>query len=258
MNYLRSILFLLLILIFTPPYALLMIFCFPLPHRARRYTAVPWVYLTIWLIKHLLGIDYRVLGRENIPAQSAVILSKHQSAWETVVLQQVFPLALFVWKKELRWQIPFFGWALAVIPMISVDRKGGKHALKQLVTQGRLRLSQGYPVVIFPEGTRTEPGKHRKFKVGGAFMAVKIGAPVLPVALNSGEFWGRNAFFKTPGTVTVSIGPAIETIGLRADEVNARAEAWIEAEMARISPHLYPHETSSDASSAQPATRAAI
>lgn len=243
MNYLRSILFLLVLLIVTPPYALLMIFCFPLPHRARRYTAVPWVYLTIWLIKHLLGIDYRVLGRENIPAQPAVILAKHQSAWETVVLQQVFPLALFVWKKELRWQIPFFGWALAVIPMISVDRNAGKHALRDLVKQGKLRLSQGYPVVIFPEGTRTEPGQHRRFKIGGAHMAVKAGAPVLPVALNSGEFWGRNAFFKTPGTITVSIGPAIETAGLRADDVNARAEAWIEGEMARISPHLYRHES---------------
>jgi len=239
MNTLRSILFLLLMLIVTPPYALLMIFCFPLPHRVRRYTAVPWVSLASWLIKHLLGISYRVVGAENIPAQPAVILAKHQSAWETVVLQQIFPLCLFVWKKELRWQVPFFGWALAVIPMISVDRKAGKQALRDLVAQGRLRLGQGYSIVIFPEGTRTEPGQHRDFKVGGAHLAVKTDAPVLPVALNSGEFWGRNAFFKTPGVITVSIGPAIETAGLRADEVNRRAESWIRTEMARISPHLY-------------------
>lgn len=239
MPYLRSILFMLVLLIVTPPYALGMILCFPLPHRARRYTAVPWVFMTIWLIKHVLGIDYRVLGRENIPQRPAVILTKHQSAWETVVLQEVFPLALFVWKKELRWQLPFFGWALAVIPMISIDRAAGKNALKQLVAQGRLRLSQGYPVVIFPEGTRTEPGKMRRYKIGGAHLGVESGAPVLPVALNSGEFWGRNAFFKQPGTITVSIGPAIEPQGLTADEVNTRAEAWIEAEMARISPHLY-------------------
>ena len=126
MPYLRSILFMLVLLIVTPPYALGMILCFPLPHRARRYTAVPWVFMTIWLIKHVLGIDYRVLGRENIPQRPAVILTKHQSAWETVVLQEVFPLALFVWKKELRWQLPFFGWALAVIPMISIDRAAGK------------------------------------------------------------------------------------------------------------------------------------
>jgi len=251
MNYLRSILFMLVLLIVTPPYALGMILCFPLPHRARRYTAVPWVFLTIWLIKHVLGIDYRVLGRENIPQRPAVILSKHQSAWETVVLQEVFPLALFVWKKELRWQLPFFGWALAVIPMISIDRGAGKNALKQLVAQGRLRLSQGYPVVIFPEGTRTPPGKFRRYKIGGAHLGVESGAPVLPVALNSGEFWGRNAFFKQPGTITVSIGPAIDPKGLTAEEVNKRAEAWMEAEMARICPHLY-HEAQSQ-SPARPA-----
>ena len=248
MNSLRSVLFLILMLVVTPPYALLIILCFFLPHRARRYTAVPWVYMTSWLIKHLLGIDYRVVGRENIPARPAVILAKHQSAWETVVLQQIFPLALLVWKKELRWQIPFFGWALAVIPMIAVDRKAGKYALRDLVAQGKLRLEQGYSIVVFPEGTRTEPGQHRNFKVGGAHLAVKTGAPVLPVALNSGEFWGRNAFFKTPGVITVSIGPAIETTGLRADEVSRRAESWIRTEMARISPGLYvtdaqePHE----------------
>ena len=251
MNYLRSILFMLIV---TPPYALCMIFCFPLPHRVRRYTAVPWVFMTVWLIKHVLGIDYRVLGRENIPDRPAVILAKHQSAWETVVLQQVFPLALFVWKKELRWQLPFFGWAQAVIPMISIDRNAGKDALKQLAKQGSMRLSQGYPVVIFPEGTRTPPGEHRRFTIGGAHLGIKSGAPILPVALNSGEFWGRNAFFKKPGVVTVSIGPVIDPDGLSAREVNARAEAWMEAEMARISPHLYRHE---NPPAAQPATRSA-
>lgn len=242
MNYLRSIVFLLVMLLVTPPYALLMLLCFPLPHRARRYSAVPWVYFTIWMIKHVLGIDYRVIGREHIPDEPVVILAKHQSAWETVVLQQVFPLALFVWKKELLWQVPFFGWALAVIPMISIDRQAGKHALRDLVRQGKLRLSQGYPIVIFPEGTRTGPGEHRAFKSGGAHLAAKTGAMVLPVALNSGEFWGRNAFFKIPGTVTVSIGPAISTANQRVSAVNAQAEAWIAAEMARISPHLYAHE----------------
>jgi len=240
MIYLRSILFMLVLLVVTPPYALLMIFCFFLPHRARRYTAVPWVFMTIWLIKHLLQIDYRLLGRENIPQRPAVILSKHQSAWETVVLQEVFPLSLFVWKQEIRWQLPFFGWALAVIPMISIDRGAGKNALKQLVDQGRLRLAQGYPVIIFPEGTRVAPGSKRRYKVGGAQLSIETGAPVLPVALNSGECWGRNAFFKRPGTITVSIGPAIDPSGLSVEEVNVRAEAWMEAEMARISPHLYP------------------
>jgi 1-acyl-sn-glycerol-3-phosphate acyltransferase len=247
---LRSLLFLLILVVVTPPWALLMILCFPLPHRARRYTAVPWVLFATWLIKHVLGIDYRVLGRENIPDRPAVILSKHQSAWETVVLQEVFSLGLFVWKKELKF-LPFFGWALAVIPMISIDRGAGKNALQQLVDQGRLRLGQGYPVIIFPEGTRVAPGHHKRYKVGGAHLGVEAGAPVLPVALNSGEFWGRHALIKYPGTVTVSIGPAIDPTGLSAEDINARAEAWMEAEMRRISPQLYRHET------AQSATRSA-
>jgi 1-acyl-sn-glycerol-3-phosphate acyltransferase len=224
--------------------------CFPLPHRLRRLSAVPWVMFAIWLIKHLLGIDYRLLGRENLPDRPAVILSKHQSAWETVVLQEIFPLALFVWKKELRY-LPFFGWALAVTPMISVDRGAGKEALRDLVAQGRLRLGQGYPVIIFPEGTRVASGHKKRYKIGGAYLASGAGAPVVPVALNSGEFWSRQAFLKYPGTVTVSIGPAIDPTGLTAEEVNARAEAWIEGEMRRISPHLYRHETT------QPATGAA-
>lgn len=254
MNYLRSILFMLVLLVFTPPYALLMILCFPLPHRARRYMAVPWVAFASWLIKHVLGIDYRVLGKENVPEGAIVVLAKHQSAWETVVLQQVFPLILFVWKKELVWQVPFFGWALAVIPMISIDRSDAKNAIRQLVSQGRQRLSQGYSIVIFPEGTRTLPGKHRRFKIGGAYLGVEAGVPVVPVALNSGEFWGRNAFFKTPGTVTVSIGPAIDPKGKTAEEVNACAESWMEVEMARISPHLYAHEaTHATQSAARPA-----
>ena len=240
MNVLRSFVFLLVMLLVTPPYALLMLFCFPLPHRWRRYSAVPWVTMTCWLIRYLQGIDYRVLGREHIPDRPVVILAKHQSAWETVVLQQIFPLSLFVWKKELRWQLPFFGWALAVIPMIAVDRKAGREALRDLVRQGRLRLAQGYSVVIFPEGTRSLPGQRQPYKAGGAMLAVEAGVPVLPVALISGEYWGRNAFFKSSGTVTVSIGPLIETAGLKASTVNARAEAWIEEEMARISPHLYP------------------
>ncbi len=201
----------------------------------------------------MLGIDYRVEGRENIPDRPAVILSKHQSAWETVVLQQVFPLSLFVWKRELKWQLPFFGWALAVIPMISIDRGAGKNALLQLVEQGRLRLAQGYPVIIFPEGTRVAPGSHRRYKIGGANLGVATGAPVLPLVHNAGEYWGRNAFFKRPGTITVSIGPAIDPTGLSAEEVNNRAEAWMEAEMARISPHLYAaHEDPQPAT--QPAT----
>lgn len=240
MSYIRSLLFFLILFIVTPIFTTLQILlCFWMPHRWRRMSVAPWVAFTNWLVKHLLGIKYELRGRENIPqGRAAVVMCKHQSAWETLALQEIFPAILFVWKKELK-LIPFFGWALAVTPSISIDRSAGKEAMKSLVDQGTLRLQQGYSIAIFPEGTRAAPGTQRRYKLGGAYLSVEAGAPVVPVALNSGEFWGKNAFLKEPGLVTVSIGPVIETAGLTADEVNARAEAWIEGEMRRISPHLY-------------------
>jgi 1-acyl-sn-glycerol-3-phosphate acyltransferase len=234
----RSLLFLLILLVVTPPYTLGVILCRPLPHKMRRQTVVPWVNFTIWLIKHVLGIPYRLIGAENIPARPAVVLCKHQSAWETFMLQEVFKDTVFVWRKEIKY-LPFFGWALASIPMIETDRNATKTSLKRLVEQGRDRLDHGYTVIIFPEGTRSQPGSKNRYKVGGAHLAVETGTPVIPVALNSGEFWGRNALFKRCGMATVSVGPAIDPTGLTANEITHRAEAWIEAEMARISPHLY-------------------
>ncbi len=234
----RSLLFLLILLVVTPPYTLCVLFFFPLPHHVRRQSVVPWVNFAIWLVKHVLGIPYRLLGAENIPVDACVVLCKHQSAWETLMLQEVFKDTVFVWKKEIKY-LPFFGWALAVTPMIETDRSVSKSTLKRLVEQGRDRLANGYTVIIFPEGTRSQPGSKNRYKAGGALLAVETGTPVVPVALNSGEYWGRNALFKKSGTVTVSIGPAIDPTGLTANEVLIRAETWIEAEMARISPHLY-------------------
>ena len=227
----------LILLVVTPPYTLLVILCRPLPHHMRRQSVVPWVNLVIWLVKHLLGIPYRLLGAENIPARASVVLAKHQSAWETLMLQEVFKDTAFVWRKEIKY-LPFFGWALASIPMIETDRNASKSSLKRLVEQGRHRLENGYTVIIFPEGTRSQPGSKNRYKVGGAHLAVETGAPVVPVALNSGEFWGRNALFIRSGIVTVSFGPVIEPTGLTANEITRRAEDWIEAEMSRISPQF--------------------
>ena len=234
----RSLLFLLILLLVTPPYTLGVILCRPLPQHMRRQTVVPWVKFTIWLIKHVLGIPYRLVGAENIPARPTVVLCKHQSAWETFMLQEVFKDTVFVWRKEIKY-LPFFGWALASIPMIETDRNASRSSLKRLVDQGRDRLDKGYTVIIFPEGTRSQPGSKNRYKIGGAHLAVETGTPVIPVALNSGEFWGRNALFKRTGIATVSVGPAIDPTGLTANEVTNRAEAWIEAEMRRISPQLY-------------------
>jgi len=234
----RSLLFMLILLVVTPPYTLGVILCRPLPHHMRRQTVVPWVNFVIWLVKHVLGIPYRLLGAGNIPARAVIVLAKHQSAWETFMLQEVFTDTVFVWRKEIKY-LPFFGWALAAIPMIETDRNATRSSLTRLVDQGRDRLDKGYTVIIFPEGTRSQPGSKNRYKVGGAHLAVETGTPVVPVALNSGEFWGRNALFKRSGTVTVSIGPAIDPTGLTATEVTRLAEDWIEAEMRRISPQLY-------------------
>jgi 1-acyl-sn-glycerol-3-phosphate acyltransferase len=250
MIFLRSLLFMACLVVMTPPFVLVLLALFWLPARQRRLSVMIWVDAATWLIRHLLHIEHQVLGRQNIPATPCIILAKHQSAWETIVLQQIFPLTSFVYKRELHW-LPFFGWGLALMPFVAIDRSAGKEALTRLASRGRQRLAEGYSVIVFPEGTRVEPGHKKRYKIGGAYLAAQSGAPVVPVALNSGEFWRRQAFLKRPGTVTVSIGPAIDPAGLSAEEINQRAEAWMEAEMGRISPHLYRHEGT------QPPARAA-
>src|SRR5690606_29847787 len=134
MSYLRSLLFFAILFVVTPVFTTLQIvLCFGMPHRWRRMSVAPWVAFTNFLVKHLLGIKYELRGAENIPqGRPVVVMCKHQSAWETLALQEIFPSILFVWKKELK-LIPFFGWALAVTPSISIDRSAGKEAMKSLV-----------------------------------------------------------------------------------------------------------------------------
>ena len=234
----RSLLYLLLAILITAPFGLLVTLSIVFPMKFRFWLIGLWRSAFLAMCKVVLGLDYQVIGRENIPSTPAVILSKHQSAWETVSLQAIFPPLVFVLKKSLL-MIPFLGWAFAAVKMISIDRSAGKDALRQVVDQGRERLKAGYWVVIFPEGTRIAPGESRRFKTGGAHLAVSTGVLAVPVAHNAGEFWAKNAFVKKPGRITVSIGPAINTNGKTAAEVTALAEQWIEAEMRRISPQLY-------------------
>ncbi|PKO88284.1 MAG: 1-acyl-sn-glycerol-3-phosphate acyltransferase [Betaproteobacteria bacterium HGW-Betaproteobacteria-10] len=194
-----------------------------------------------WGVENLLAIHAKVIGQENMPAEPCVILAKHQSAWETMTLQDTVPpgaYCVFVLKKELL-SIPLLGWGLAAMKMISIDRKAGKDALDQVVQQGRERLQQGFYVIVFPEGTRVAPGQKKRYKAGGAYLATHVGCKVVPIAHNAGELWPRQAFLKKPGTITVSIGPAFDASGMTENEVNQRAEAWIEAEMRHLSPHRY-------------------
>ena len=231
---LRSALYLLLQIIITPLYALITLACFPLsPHDRYRVTS-SWTFIMLFLLRHLCGIRYQILGAENIPKTPRIVLSKHQSAWETLAFQKIFPPQVWVLKKELL-LIPFFGWGLAMTSPIAIDRKSGKKALEQIVEQGRERLKQGFWIVIFPEGTRIPPGKRGKYRIGGAWLATHTNVPVVPVAHNAGEFWGRNSFIKKPGTITVSIGKPIDPTGMEAGELNEKVETWIENEMLRIS-----------------------
>jgi len=207
-----------------------------------------WRLGTQWGVENLLGIRPRIIGRENMPAEPCVIMSKHQSAWETMTLQDCVPdgaYCVFVLKKELL-KLPFVGWGLAAMKMISIDRGAGKNALDQVVTQGRERLKQGFYVIIFPEGTRVPPGEKRRYKPGGAYLATHVGCKVVPVAHDAGELWPRQAFLKHPGTATISIGPAFDASGMSDAEVNQRVEDWIEAEMRRLSPHRYPDAGKAD------------
>ena len=235
---LRSTLFMLVMTLTTVAIVIAVLLLFWLPSRRRRLFVMPWVRFVVWLSEHLLGIRMRVKGAENVPPGPCVILSKHQSAWETFALQLIFPLTSFVYKRELHW-LPFFGWGLRLMPFVAIDRGAGKAALKQVIERGKQRIDEGYSVVIFPEGTRVAPGEKREYKIGGAMLAVAAGVPAVPVALNSGGCWPRRAFIKRPGVVTVSVGPPIDTVGRSAGEVNALVENWIESEMRRISPHLY-------------------
>lgn len=236
---LRSSLFWFLVTLLTIPFGVALVLLTLLPLRARFFVVGLWRHGFMGLARWVLGVKMVIKGRENIPPQPVLVLAKHQSAWETVALQEIFVPTVFVLKQELL-RIPFFGWGLAALRMIAIDRSAGKEALRQMLEQGKDRLAKGIWVVVFPEGTRVPPGQQVRYKPGAAYLATKTGTPVLPVAHNAGEVWPKKALLIRPGTITVSIGPAIETQGLKDAQVNGAVEAWIEGEMRVLSPHRYP------------------
>ncbi|MCL2590192.1 MAG: 1-acyl-sn-glycerol-3-phosphate acyltransferase [Betaproteobacteria bacterium] len=240
MIFIRSAVFMVALSLVTIYYGSLgvLMYCIGAKPLTRHRWVTKWAPATMWLSHHILGIRARVIGQENLPIGPAVIISKHQSAWESFGLQVIFPPLCYILKRELLW-IPFLGWGLASVGAIGVNRKAGKDALSQVITQGRERLKDGLWVAIFPEGTRTAPGVRGRFRPGGAFLAKRAGVPIVPVAHNAGEFWRRQAFLKHPGEIIVSIGPVIEAKGTKAEELNQRARDWIENEMTRLFPHHF-------------------
>jgi len=213
-------------------FAPLVLLSFPFPYRTRYAIASSWAKLVIKALKLICNLDYQVTGLENIKG-NGVIFCKHQSAWETFALQVFFPEQCWVLKRELLW-IPLFGWALALVQPIAIDRSKKSKSFKQIIKQGSDRLNTGRYVVIFPEGTRAAPGEKRKYMMGGGLLAEKAGFPIIPVAHNAGEYWRRKAFIKYPGTIQVRIGPMINSGSGSARELNKLAETWIEEQMEEI------------------------
>jgi len=231
---LRSLLFNAVMMSTAVVYSTLVVFTLPFDHLTRYRIIRQWARFIVRLLRWMCRLDFRVEGREHLPDRAAVILSKHQSAWETIAFQEIFPPQVWVLKRELLW-LPFFGWGLALTRPIAIDRAASRRALDAIVKQGIDRLNAGRWVVVFPEGTRMAPGERGTYGPGGALLAARSGAPVVPVAHNAGEYWPRRGWIKHPGTIRVVIGPAIEPEGKSAKQINREAQEWIEATMEAIS-----------------------
>lgn len=230
---LRSMLFYLLMALATIIFVVIGIVILPLNFPLRFRIMSGWAVFNFWTLKHICGLRHSVQGLENIPEGPAIIMCKHQSAWETLALQIHFPAQVWIIKRELLW-IPIYGWGLASMQPIAINRAAGMRALKQIVNDGKRRLQRGLWVVIFPEGTRTAPGERRKYQVGGGLLAAKSGYPIVPVAHNAGSYWPKNSLGKLPGTIQMVIGPVIQTAGKSAEQITNEVEDWIESTVTRL------------------------
>ncbi len=224
----RSLLFYLLLTLATVLFVTIGVLILPLNFPLRFRIMSRWAVFNFWTLKHICGLDHVVEGIDNIPKGPAIIMCKHQSAWETLALQIHFPAQVWIIKRELLW-IPIYGWGLATMQPIAINRSSGRRALKQIVTDGRKRLDKGLWIVIFPEGTRTAPGERRKYQIGGGLLAEKTGYSVVPVAHNAGSFWPKKSLYKWPGTIRMVIGPVIQPEGKSATEITQEVEDWIES-----------------------------
>lgn len=239
--FLRSLLYSIVLSVITIPYAFLSILAWPFPLRYRTRIIFAWTGAMIWLLKVICHVDYKIEGLENIPKdRNGLVFCKHQSTWETFFLPSYFPYATLIIKKELLW-VPFFGWGMATIEPIAINRKDKSTAMEQILKQGKACLEAGRWIIVFPEGTRIAPGSVGNYRLGGARLAVYTGYPVIPVAHNGGRFWPRRKFIKRPGTVSVVFGPLIESQGKKPEELMNAVKTWIENTMERIDPP-HPHK----------------
>jgi 1-acyl-sn-glycerol-3-phosphate acyltransferase len=215
-------------------YGLVCAFTFVIPLSMRHALIRTFLRTHMWMLKKVCHITYSVEGLENIPTdRTGVVLSKHQSTWETFFLPLIFHDPAVILKRELLW-IPFFGWGLAASDPIAIDRANKTKAMQQVIEKGKKRLQAGRWVIVFPEGTRVAPGTTGHYRLGGPRLAVATGFPVIPVAHNAGYAWPRRRFIKRPGVIQVVIGPKIESKDRTPEEVLTLAKNWIETTMLRI------------------------
>lgn len=232
--YIRSTIFWFIHFVSMVLVVLLVLVFFWLPVNQRYAIGSSWAKMNMAFLRWFCGLRYEIKGRENIPDEASLVISNHQSTWETMSFQHFLPNQLWVMKKEL-FRIPIFGWGLALMSPIAIDRSAGKKAVDQIVEQGEEKLNQGRWVIVFPEGTRISPGVESKYKMGAFIFASRISHPVLPIAHNAGEFWPKHSFIKYPGVITVSIGEAFNANGMKPDEVKQKVEGWIRQELKEIS-----------------------
>jgi 1-acyl-sn-glycerol-3-phosphate acyltransferase len=210
--------------VLTSLFLLSLFWLIPLNKRFGIYAL--WCRFVLFWLSLTCGIRYDIKGLENIPTGPVVVLSNHQSAWETIFLYKTFCPVSPILKKELL-RIPFWGWAMALQKPIAIDRSKPREAGKYLLTQGRSRLREGLSVVIFPEGTRTNAGELKKYSRGGAQLAVSSNVPVVPIVHNAGLSWPPGTLLKFPGTITVLIGKPIQVEGRTSSEVTQEFETWV-------------------------------
>lgn len=232
--FIRSLFFQIGFTLSTILYAPIALMSFPFSFTQRYRFINLWSRFNIWWLKVTCKINYEIDGLENIDNnRTCIVMANHQSAWETLALSKHLPPLVWIIKKELLF-IPFFGWGLALLKPIALQRKKAKASIQQLVEQGQKRLDSGYWVLVFPEGTRVSILSEQPYKRGGMILAEKTAYPILPIAHNSGHFWINNSFFKKPGTIKVSIGPIIETQGKSEKEILQTLESWLRAEVKRL------------------------
>lgn len=192
-----------------------------------------WPRFNLFWLRLCCGIRYRVNGLEHLPNRAAIVMAKHQSTWETLALTQILPPQVWVLKKELL-NVPIFGWGMRLLSAIALDRSAGRKAMVELVRQASDRLQLGLWVIVFPEGTRTQPGAKPRYRMGGAVLAARTGVPIVPIAHNAGLFWPRGSFIKHPGVIEVEIGPLIPTQGRQAEEILQDVQQWVETHTNRL------------------------